>query len=111
MINYEEIGLRIRKARKNKGLSQEELAEKIYISTTHMSHIETGSTKLSLPVLVDIANALQISSDELLFGSTQQVQKIATERLEEFILNCSKEQATTIKLLAEKLSNLADTIK
>ena len=31
-----------------------------------MSHIETGSTKLSLPVLVDLAAALEVSTDDLL---------------------------------------------
>ena len=54
MIDYYEIGQRVRKFRKAYGLSQEELAEKIGISTTHMSHIETGNTKLSLQVLVDL---------------------------------------------------------
>ena len=51
-MDYYEIGQRIRKNRRALGLSQEELAEKIGISSTHMSHIETGNTKLSLPVLV-----------------------------------------------------------
>ena len=55
MISYYEIGQRVRKFRKAYGLSQEELAEKVGISTTHMSHIETGNTKLSLQVLVDLA--------------------------------------------------------
>ena len=53
-MNYYEIGQKIRKIRKAHGLSQEQLAERINISTTHMSHIETGNTKLSLPVLRDM---------------------------------------------------------
>ena len=48
-MNYYEIGQRIRKFRKAYNLSQEQLAEMVGISTTHMSHIETGNTKLSLP--------------------------------------------------------------
>ena len=47
-MDYYKIGQKIRKIRKAHGLSQEELAEKVNISTTHMSHIETGNTKLSL---------------------------------------------------------------
>ncbi len=73
MLNYEEIGGKIRAFRKAKGMSQEQLAEKIWISTTHMSHIETGTTKLSLPVLVDISNALEVGVDNLL--STEAVEK------------------------------------
>ena len=53
-MDYYMIGQKIRKFRKGCGLSQEQLAEKVGISTTHLSHIETGNTKLSLPVFVDI---------------------------------------------------------
>ena len=65
-MDYHKIGQKIRKIRKAHGLSQEELAERIGISTTHMSHIETGNTKLSLQVFVDIAAALEVRTDELL---------------------------------------------
>ena len=66
-MDYYEIGQKIRRVRKAHGLSQEELAERVNISTTHMSHIETGNTKLSLPVLVDIAATLEVRTDDLLF--------------------------------------------
>lgn len=66
-LDYKAIGQRIRQYRKLKKLSQEELSEKIGISPTHMSHIETGGTKLSLPVLVEIAKSLNVSTDNLLF--------------------------------------------
>lgn len=65
-MDYYLIGQRIRKFRKACMLSQEELAEKVGISTTHMSHIETGNTKLSLPVIVAIASALHVNVDDLL---------------------------------------------
>lgn len=70
-LNYYEIGQRIRRYRKACNLSQEQLAEKVVISPTHMSHIETGSTKLSLPVLVKIADVLSIQTDSLLFDNPQ----------------------------------------
>ena len=66
-MDYKKIGQNVRKYRRANGFSQEELAEKVNISTTHMSHIETGSTKLSLPVFVDIAETLQVRADDLLF--------------------------------------------
>lgn len=68
-MDYYKIGQRIRKFRKAYGLSQEQLAEKIGISVTHMSHIETGNTKLSLPVLVAISNVLNVQTDELLYDT------------------------------------------
>lgn len=68
-MDYYIIGQKIRKFRKGCGMSQEQLAEKVGISTTHLSHIETGNTKLSLSVFVDIAEALSIQTDELLYDT------------------------------------------
>ena len=72
-MNYYEIGQRIRKIRKSKDMSQELLAEKTDISVTHMSHIETGNTKLSLPVLVKLAKTLEVSADHLIFGEERDI--------------------------------------
>ena len=68
-MDYYAIGQRIRKFRKAQNLSQEALAEQANISTTHMSHIETGNTKLSLQVFADLAAALHVSADDLLFDA------------------------------------------
>lgn len=70
-MDYYEIGQRIRKIRKARGLSQEQLAAMTGISTTHMSHIETANTKLSLQVFADIANALSVQTDALLHDQQQ----------------------------------------
>lgn len=88
-MNYYEIGQRIRKIRKANNLSQEQLAEQVGISTTHMSHIETGNTKLSLPVFVDIACALSVQTDELLYDSPV-INKTSIKREVSYILDsCS----------------------
>lgn len=65
-VDYKAIGKRIKIARIRKGISQEETAEKSHISTRHMSNIETGRTKPSLPTLISIANALDTSVDYFL---------------------------------------------
>ena len=65
-LDYFSIGQRIRKYRRSYNMSQEELAEKVNISVTHLSHIETGNTKLSLTVLVKISEALSVSTDDIL---------------------------------------------
>lgn len=88
-MNYYEIGQRIRKFRKAYNLSQEQLAEKVGISTTHMSHIETGNTKLSLPVFVEIANALCVQTDELLYDVSQIRRTHIKEELLEILNSCS----------------------
>ena len=50
-VDYIKIGQRIRAARLKLGWQQAEVAFRAGLTTSHMSHIETGSTKLSLPVL------------------------------------------------------------
>ena len=68
-LNYVDIGKRIRTIRKNLGISQEQLAEMTNLSVVHISHIETANTKLSLPALVAVANALSVTADVLLCGN------------------------------------------
>lgn len=92
-MNYYEIGQRIRKFRKACNLSQEELAEKVGISTTHMSHIETGNTKLSLSVFVDIANALSVQTDELLYDKLRNSKSNMKEKIDEVLDTCTLKEA------------------
>ena len=61
MIDYSAIGRRIKTARLSCGMTQEKLAEQTGLSLPHISNIETGHTKLSLPTMVEIANALSVS--------------------------------------------------
>lgn len=95
-MDYYEIGQRIRKIRKAHALSQEELAEKIGISTTHMSHIETGNTKLSLPVLVAIASVLEVQTDDLLFEAATAARSRTLNVIADVLDSCSTQQLKII---------------
>ena len=110
-MDYYKIGQRIRKYRKANGLSQEQLAEKIGISITHMSHIETGNTKLSLQVLVDITNALDVRSDDLLTDKVSN-REVAFDELNKTLESCTSDQlkiiedvVKAIKISLEKYTN------
>ena len=92
-MDYYKIGQKIRKIRKAHGLSQEELAEKVNISTTHMSHIETGNTKLSLLVFVDIAAALEVRTDDLLDTATTST---SLDEIATVLERCSAQEAKVI---------------
>ncbi|MDO4313901.1 MAG: helix-turn-helix transcriptional regulator [Eubacteriales bacterium] len=65
------LGERVRSARKRKGLTQAQLAEVTGYSTQHISHIETGMTKLSIDCIVTLANELDVSLDYLLVDSLE----------------------------------------
>ena len=62
---YRLLGLNIAYYRKERKLSQIELAELINISRTHMSRIETADCAVSLDVIFDICDALNISPTKL----------------------------------------------
>ncbi len=91
-MDYYAIGQRIRRFRKAHGLSQEDLAEKVGISTTHMSHIETGNTKLSLPVLVDLANVLDVRTDDLLFDDPSIGVWVTNQEIMELLSDCTPQE-------------------
>ena len=106
-MDYKEIGKRVRHFRQVSGLSQEQLAEQIDISVTHMSHIETGNTKLSLPVLVALAEALDVRTDELLYDPVQD-HNSAMRELAAIIDSCTPEQARCITDIAKAAKSSFD---
>jgi len=65
-LNYLIIGKRIKEARKKKLLSQAQLCEIVGLSDGYVSYIETAVKSVSLDVFVRIANALEVTADELL---------------------------------------------
>ena len=62
---YRQLGLNIAYYRKQKGLSQCSLAERVNISRTHMSRIETADCAVSLDVVFDLCDALEIKPSQL----------------------------------------------
>ena len=57
-IKYYDLLIKFRTARKEKGISQEELAEKANINRTTLSKIESGIRNATLETLMRIASAL-----------------------------------------------------
>lgn len=71
MVDYKDLGQRIRTIRRQSKLTQEELAEKVGISASFMGHIERGSRVASLETLVALCNTLRVSPQVLLQGSLE----------------------------------------
>lgn len=107
-MDYYKIGQNIRKIRKACGLSQEELAERVSISVTHMSHIETGNTKLSLPVLVDIAAALEVKTDDLLGEGSVGSSVSSIEEVACVLEKCTPKEAKVIADIAKAVKLAMD---
>ena len=58
-----------------------------------MSHIETGNTKLSLSVFVDIADALSVQTDELLHDVPRSSKSDMKEKIDEVLDTCTLKEA------------------
>lgn len=91
-IDYKAIGQRIRKRRKELNLTQQKLAELSDLSDTNISHIERGATKLSLPSLIAITNALDTTTDYLLMDVTDNSLHQFKKEISDIFENCTKEE-------------------
>lgn len=61
-----EIGNRIRKYRKESGLTQEQLAEKINVTKSRISNWEQGINRPDADIIGNICHALNVSPSDLL---------------------------------------------
>lgn len=111
-IDYVSIGERIREARIKKHWTQAVLAEKSGVEPSNISHIERAATKLSLPTIMNIANALEVTLDELVYGSLIKSSHVSVDLIDELISDCSDDEIksiaeivkTTKKILRNKIS-------
>lgn len=65
MVNTKAIGQRIQEYRKKKGLTQENLAKRLNISTNYLSAIERGVQFPRFEILISIINAIGASADQI----------------------------------------------
>ena len=87
-IDYKSIGRRIKAARISLDMTQERLAEKVNLSPSHLSNIETGTTKVSLSTIVKLANALHVSVDSLLADSVVQSKAVFEQDIQTILSDC-----------------------
>ncbi len=108
-IDYKALGARIRKARRDKNITQEKLGEICSLSTAHIGHIERGSRIPSLDAVFSIASELGVSLDYLLFDSANSPQSsliAVSSMLERKNPAQVKVFISTVKALADKIDEL-----
>lgn len=107
-LDYKAIGKRIKIARIKADLTQERLAEAVQVSPSHMSNIETGSTRVSLTAIVAIANALSVTVDDLLCDSLTKSRIQFENDIAETLEDCD---AYEIRMIADMAQSLKDTLR
>lgn len=102
-LDYKAIGKRIKIARIKADLTQERLAEMVEISPTHMSNIETGTTRVSLTAIVSLANALSVTVDDLLCDSVVKCKVPFEKDIAGILADCDEYEIRMVKDMAQAL--------
>lgn len=102
-IDYAKLGLRIKEIRTSRGLTQEKLAELVSCNTSHISNVENNHTKVSLNVLLAIANTLNTSIDYLLSDQYENTSLALDNEILRAIKDCDNEKKKKILKMIEIL--------
>ena len=73
MNDLSNIGSRIRKERRSKGLSQSDLSKKLAISASYLNLLESGRRTITVPLLIKIGNELGLSLKDLTVESNKRM--------------------------------------
>ena len=97
-LDYKKLGKRIKEQRLKQHLTQEKLGEIVGVATSNISHIERATTQVSLSSLVNIANALDTTLDQLVCDSLNSVADIYIEQdITNLLEGCSLAERQIIK--------------
>lgn len=89
--DYAPVGERVKNARVMRELTQEQVANKLGVSSQHISEIERGLSGLSIPSLMEICRILDIDADYILFGT---VTRDNHNPLNEILVKMTPEQSS-----------------
>lgn len=102
-IDYGKLGMKIKEMRTGKGLTQDVLAEMVSCNTSHISNIENNHTKVSLNVLLAIANTLNTSIDYLLSDQYENSSLALDNEILRTVKNCDNDKEEKILKIIEIL--------
>lgn len=103
MISKNAIGQKIKEYRKKSGLTQEELAERIGLSTSYYSAIEQGMSFPRLENLIAIINGIGASADQIFADVIDNACETRASELSESIKDLSIEEKRRILNVVETM--------
>ena len=110
-VDYKGLGMRVRLFRQGKGLTQEQLAEKVSVTRNHIAHLESGDNVPSLALTVRIANVLEKSVDELLSDSLDVYMEGARTDILGILEGCSPRKAEMILRCMEAIRDVMSDLE
>jgi len=106
MVDYKVMGSRIKKQRQEKGITQEQLAEKVEITTVYLSKIENGHVRPTIELLESICEILRLDIGDLFSNISIGSAQYQNERIVQLFNACSPNVKLVALELMEKLSKL-----
>jgi len=103
-LDYKLIGERLKKARVQKGYTQEKLSEIINVSIAYLSRIETGATHINLKRLNEICGILGVSEAFILNGTADNSESYLNNELGTILKDCTPEKKELIYQIANIIS-------
>lgn len=92
LYDKKEVGCRIRKYRKNLNLSRAEIALRIGKTEKYFSDIERGYCGMSTETMLQIADCLGLSLDELIFGEKEEAYSEDIRSIFFYLKQCNEKQ-------------------
>ena len=102
------LGRRINSVRKDRGLTADRLSEMCSINATYLRQIEGGVKVPSLPVFIDICNALKISPDYLLQDELEENEISTIREIEELWKSVSPEKQALVLAMIKAVLEYQD---
>lgn len=102
-IDYSAVGKRISLIRKNRGMTQEQLAEKAELSNIYISHIENSRSIPSLETLMKLCSALDITPDEVLLGTKQDMENYLQSDIQKKLILCTPKERRMVSRFIDLL--------
>ena len=102
-VDYKLMGKRLAKIRKDRGLTQEKLAEMTDLANNYISNIENNRSIPSLETLVRICAALEVTPNDILLGVSVNSSDYMTEELGIILKKCTPPERNLIIDFAELL--------
>lgn len=100
-FNFKEIGQALKTARKLKGISRNELANKMNIAPRYIASIENSGQHPSLQIFYELVTILDVSVDQFFFPDNPN-NKITERHQLDSLLNCMNRKELLILIATAK---------
>lgn len=106
-IDYKAVGARLRTARLNKNIKQEEIADILNTTQGFISTMETGYKKPSLTTLIKLCRIYEVSFDYILLDNLPHLKQSLNPDFDEILSDCNEKERVFLLLLLKEAKLLA----